>query len=565
MTQLMETAGKDFFVGYEELKVLIIDDNTLIHDTLKKTLYGLGIREVRCAQNAYYGMRLCNEMQFQIVVCAFNVNSDKDGFHLLEELKFKGHVTKRTVLIFLSTETSESLVNSIIELQPDDFWVKPLIPKVVKERLSNTLKIKSKLFNLYQAIDRREFSKVIYFADQHLKNKSLRHLHPNILRMRGEALLSLLEFHEAELFFQGLLKKYKFGWVYLGYVKSLLKQGRIDEIHELISSLTDKPETRFAMHDLLAQYHIEQEMYATAYEEIKKATLLSPRNIERNKKSWDLARLNHDHIGQFQATKSIVANAKNSIHDSPELLLNVIRAGIDLAITITDGSADKLLNQIERYIQQVQEDYKEASDFKEQIAVAQARLFKAQNEEKRAERIVEHKISLRPTPEIEDNLDKVKVFHELGMREEAMLLLEAIKNQISGESLTSQVVNRYIEQETKERADIHFTPKQLHDMAVEHYQKKRFSPALESVLQAIQLAPNSVKFSTSLLKIMVAMKETGELKEEDYPFADKAIKLFDNTKLEGKHAEVVAEVKENWQRFFRNPHAQEDVNIEEAG
>ncbi|WP_286233838.1 response regulator [Thalassotalea sediminis] len=552
----MAALEKDFFVGYEELKVLIIDDNTLIHDTLKKTLYDIGVREVRCAQNAYYSMRLCNELQFQVVICSFNVNSDKDGFHLLEELKFKGHVTKRTVLIFLSTETSESLVNSIIELQPDDFWVKPLVPKLVKERLANTLKVKSTLYNLYQAIDRREFSKVIYFADRHLLNKSLRHLHPNILRMRGEALLSLLEFSEAEIFFKGLLKKYKFGWVYLGYVKALLKQGRIDEIHELIDKLADRPETRFAMHDLLAQYNIEQERYDVAYEEIKKATALAPRNIERNKKSWDLARLNHDHLGQFQATKNIVTNAKNSIHDSPNLLLNVVRAGIDLAITVTDGSADKLLKQMERHIQQITEDYPEAAEFKEQIAVAQARLFRAQNEEKRAARIVENQISLRPTPEIEDNLDKVKVFHELGMREEAMLLLEAIKNQISGESLTSQVVNRYIEQETQERADIHFTPKQLHDMAVEHFQKERYSPALESVLQAIQLAPNSVKFSITLLKIMTAMKEAEQLNEADYPFADKAIKLFDSSKLEGKNAEVVNEVKDKWLSFFRNTQEQ---------
>ena len=156
--------------------------------------------------------------------------------------------------------------------------------------------------------------------------------------MKGEALLSLLEFKEAEVFFKELLDTYKYAWVYIGYVQSLLKQGRIDEIHDMITSLSEKPSTRFATHDMLAQYHIEHEKYDLAYEEIKKATELSPRNIERNKKSWDLARLNHDHHGQYQATKNIAKNAKNSIHDSPVLLLNVIRAGIDLACTITDGS-----------------------------------------------------------------------------------------------------------------------------------------------------------------------------------------------------------------------------------
>ena len=547
----MEAAVKNFFDDYSNLNVLVIDDNILVHDTMKRALYDIGIREVRCAQNAYFGLKLCREMKFHVIVCSFNVESDKDGFHLLEELKFKGFVTKRTVLIFLSTETNEALVNSIIELQPDDFWVKPLQPKKVQDRLKQTLKIKNKLFNLYHAIDAREFSKVIYYADRHLLNKDLAPLHANILRMKGDALLSLLEFKEAEVFFKELLISYKHSWVYIGYVQSLLKQGRIDEIHDMLTTLSKKPETRFATHDMLAQYHIEQEKYDLAYEEIRKAATLSPRNIERNKKSWDLARLNHDHYGQYQATKNIAKNAKNSIHDSPEILLNVIRSGIDLACTITDGSADTLLKQSETHIKQLERDYDDAHLFKEQITVSRARILNAQDQSEKAKRLVENQVSIRPTELIEDNLDKVKVYHELGMREEAMLLLESIKNQISGDSLTSQVVNKYVEQETQERSDIHFTPKQLHDMAVEHFQKKRLKPALEAVIQAIQLAPTSIKFSMSLLKIVTTMKEEDSLEDRYLEYADTALALFEQSKLEGKTAEAVEQVKTKWVNLFR--------------
>ncbi len=548
----MNAQSKNFFGDYKDLKVLIIDDNTLVHDTLKHTLYDMDIREVRCAQNAYFGLKLCSEMHFHIVICSFNVKSDKDGFHLLEELKFKGYVTKCTVLIFLSTETEESLVNSIIELQPDDFWVKPLQPKRVRDRLQQTLKIKNELFNVYQAIDQREFSKVIYYVDRHLLNKKLAPFHANLLRMKGEALLSLREFSEAEHFFKELLNRYKFGWVYLGYVKALLKQGRIDEMEELLNKLTNKPETRFAMHDMLAQYYIEQEKYDLAYDEIKKATKLSPRNIERNKKSWDLARLNHDHHGQYQATKNIAQNAKNSIHDSPELMLNVIRAGIDLAVTLTDNSSENILKQTDRFMKQLESEYEDVALFKEQIAVARARVHNARNESDKAQRLIDNQVSIRPTPLIEDNLDKVKVYHELGMREEAMLMLESIKNQISGDSLTSQVVNRYVQQETKERSDIHFTPKQLHDMAVEHFQKKRLQPALEAVLQAIQLAPTSIKFSISLLKILISLKQTDDLDERYLEYADKALALFERTKLDEKTADSVEQVKTKWLSFFRS-------------
>lgn len=542
----MDVELKNALSDFSQLNVLVIDDNLLVHDLLTQTLYDLGIQTVRCAQTAFYGLRLCEEMHFNVVICSFNVKSDKDGFHLLEELKFKGHVTKSTVLIFLSGETSESLVNSIIELQPDDFWVKPLSPKHVQERLKYTLQIKNKLFNIYQAIDKSDFSKAIYFAERHLLNEQLSKYHPNILRMKGEALLRILEFSEAESFYQALLREYKHAWVYLGYVKSLLKQDRIAEVEDLIKELTVKPDTRFATHDLLAQYHIENKNYDLAYAEIKKATALSPRNIERNKKSWDLARLTHDYIGQYTATKNIAQNAKNSIHDSPELILNVIRAGIDLACTLSAEQGRNILKQSERYMKSLEDEYQDAHLFKEQLIVAQARIHNAREDNERAQKMVDTHLSLKPSSAIEDNLDKVKVFHALGMREESLILLEAIKKQISGDSLASQVVDNYLQQEINERENIHYTPKHLYDMASEHFDKKRYKPALTSILQAIELAPLNVKFSILQIKILLELEKLNESTVEYQKSALKSVELLKATSFSGKNAEVVKKIIHRW-------------------
>lgn len=542
----MQITSKSDLDDFANLNVLVIDDNRLIHDFLKHTFFNLGFKTVRCAENAYHGLRLCEEVDFQIIICAFNVKSDKDGFHLLEELKFKGYVSKTTILIFLSTETTESLVNSIVELQPDDFWVKPLLPKTVIARIKHTLDIKKHLFKLYQAIDQREHSKVIYHAERFLLDKALVKYHPNIQRMKGEALINLLEYKAAEHFFKDLQSKYSYAWVYLGYVKALLKQGKMDEIQELLTEMVNKPDTRFAMHDLLAQYHMEQENYELAYDEIKKATKLAPRNIERNKKSWDLARLNHDHLGQYLATKNIAINAKNSIHDSPMLLLNVIRSGIDLACTITDESSNKVLSEADKYIAQLQHDYKDANLFKEQITVVKARLYNVRNEKTKAKRLVESHLTLKPSESVEDNLDKVKVFHELGMREEAFKLLKAVKNQVAGDSLTSEVLSKYVDQEIDERSEINFTPKQLNSMAVEFFQKNKLSPALNSVLQALTLSPKNVKLLFSLLKILIVMKQRDEITNEQKAIAEDAIERLEEAQLDDHKLQIFISLKLKW-------------------
>ena len=49
----MEAVDKNTLAQLDQLNVLIIDDNLLVHSILKESLFALGIKEVRCAQNAY--------------------------------------------------------------------------------------------------------------------------------------------------------------------------------------------------------------------------------------------------------------------------------------------------------------------------------------------------------------------------------------------------------------------------------------------------------------------------------------------------------------------------------
>ena len=542
----MEITSKNDFDDFTNLNVLVIDDNQIVNDFLKHIFFELGFRNVRCAENAYHGLSLCDDIKFHIVVCSFNVKSDKDGYHLLEELKFKGHVNKTTILIFLSSETKESLVNSIVELQPDDFWVKPLVPKTVIKRFMHALEIKKKLYSLYSAIDKKEPSKVIYYAERFLLDNTLEKYHPNINRMKGEALISSFDFKAAEHFFKSLKVKYKYAWAHVGYVKTLLKQDKINDIQELIDDLINKPETRFAMHDMLAQYYMEHGEFELAYKEIKNATKLSPRNIDRNKKSWDLARLNHDHLGQYIATKNIAINAKHSIHDSPALMLNVIRSGIDLACTITDSSSNKILEETDNYLHQLEHSYKDVTLFKEQIIVVKARLHNVREQKNKARKLVENHVSIKPTDSIEDNLDKVKVFHELGMREEAQILFKAVKNQVSGDSLTSEVLSKYVEQEADNRAEINFTPKQLNSMAVEYFQKNKFKPALDAVVKALRLAPNNIKLLFSLLKILIVIKSRDEILPEHNDLAANAILKLEQVALDDNKLHLFNGLKNKW-------------------
>ncbi len=532
---------------FDKLNVLIIDDQVLAQNVVKSALFELGIENVKCAENAYYALRLCEQTNFQVVICAFNVKSDKDGFHLLEELKFKRYVTKCTVLIFLSAETSEDLVNSIVELQPDDFWVKPLSSKHVQTRLPQTMAVKRSLFNVYQAIDQQDHSKAIYFAERHLLNPALSKYHLQMKRLKGECLLNLREFTDAAEYYNNLLQTYKVSWVYLGYIKALLHQDKLADIQTLLQQLTDKTDTRFATYDMLAHYYIGKEDYHQAYQEIKKASKLAPRNIERNKRLLDLARLNHDHAGQYQASIAMAKYAKNSIHDSPLLRLNVVRSGIDYATTLEKDDALKVLNQADTLLNELEKQGPLASQLKDQLLVVRARLHTAREERPKAESIVDNHLSLRPGTSVEDNLDKVKALHELGRREEAVSLLDAIKRQISGTSLTNQVVGKYIEQEAAERSTVHFTPQQLNRMAVEFFKRGKFHAALNSLEQAFSLTPNNMNVALNILKVLVALRSQAPLDAGHVALAKNVQQQLQYAELEPEQQEKFVEYQQELQ------------------
>jgi AmiR/NasT family two-component response regulator/cytochrome c-type biogenesis protein CcmH/NrfG len=497
-----------------EIEVLIIDGQALVHTVVKGALLDAGIRKVQSSHNAFSALRLCQTTRFDMVLIAFDVKSDKDGFNLLEEMKFKGYITKTTCVVFLSADTTQGLVNCVVEMEPTDFWVKPLDRSKVEKRIHQIITIEKKLYALRYCFEQCEYTTVIYYAERQLKVPSLVSYYPHINRLIGKSLFSLKEYQAAQEFYENLAKEYTYAWVQVGLAGTLFKQNKSDEATKLTTKLLIRDDTKFATYDLLAEYHIDNEDYQQGYDIIQEATKLAPRSIERNKKSWNLARLNHDRMGQYLATKNMSKYAKNSIHDSPDLQLNVIRSSLDLAATLSKTESNRLLTNTEKMLACLKQDFGTSSELKEQIAIIEVRLLNSRNNKKQAEQVMLSLTRTHALKNFEDNLDKVKAFHEVGLWEQSMLLLDQMKGDVGHDSFTGKVLAEYLEQESKERQDIRYSPKELGEMASAHYKNKRYKPAYNLLCQASQLSPNNANITISLLKILAIIAEQDGLKDE---------------------------------------------------
>lgn len=524
-----------------DLEVLVIDGQPLVHTVVKAALLDSHIIKVQSAHNAYAALRLCEVIQFDMILIAFDVKSDKDGFNLLEEMKFKGFINKTTCVIFLSADTSQGLVNCVVEMEPTDFWVKPLDKSKVEKRIYQIIQIQKKLYALRYCFDQTEYPTAIYYSERQLQDESIALYHPHINRIIGKSLFYLKEYSAAQDFYEKLAENYGYAWVQVGLAATLLKQNKLDEASVLTDTLLQRDDTRFTTYDLLAEYHIEKENFKLGYEIIQEATKLAPRSIERNKKAWNLARLNHDRMGQYLATKNMAKYAKNSIHDSPTLTLNVIRSAIDLIATLPEAEATKLLITTERNIDTLNRDYGASNELGEQLEVIQARLHNLRNNKKEAEEIMQSHIQTKAHIAFEDNLDKVKAFHEAGLWEQSLSLLDIMKEGMEDDSFTGKVLAEYIEQESKERKDIRYGPKELGEMASSHYKNKRYKPAYNLLCQASQLSPNNTNITITLLKVLAIIAEESGLTDEEQESVTNCMLAIEDTKLSDSQQKKLTE------------------------
>ena len=521
----------------EELHVLVIDNQGLVHDVVASALHEIGIKNVSSAFNAFHAKRLCEARQFDFVLLSFNVSHDKDGFHLFEELKHLNHINDTTTVVFLSAETSPELVNCIVELQPDDFWVKPLQRNKIESRLDYLIQVRLKLHKMLYCMQIGDYSTAMYYAERQLKDALLSEYHTRIKRLIGDCLLQLRDYETAEDYFRGLLQSMDHAWVHIGLTRSLLRQDELEEAQLLVDDLLQRPDTRFLTYDLLAQYFIEKEQFDIAYEQMKEASRLAPRNIERNKRLWDLARLNHDKKGQLSAVQNMAKFAKNSIHDSPQLTLNVIRSTIDLATSLGNTETERYLQKAESELEELKQQKGMQSQLGEQIDVVKARVLCLRDDKRSAEKLMKDRSASTEGLSMEDSLDKMKAFHELGMREHCVSILDKLRKQIEGDTFTSQVVNEYLNQESIERSEIQFTTKELKQMATVNYKENRLNPAYNNLLQALTLSPKDKQIALSLLKVITQIHLDDNLSDEQMKSEKRAAKVLLSSELSTTQAE----------------------------
>lgn len=492
-----------------ESSILLIDDQPLALSYMKQSLESLGFSDISIAENAKMALGLCQEHTFSLVLCSFNLGKLKDGYQLYEELKTKRLIKNTCGFIFISAETDTSLVHSVIELQPDDFLAKPFSLKVFGERIIKLLKRKQALAQIYDFIDVGNDSKALRYVNEMLADSSKNHLSPILLKLRGELLLRLKRTAEAIDFFKSVLNIQKFTWARVGLVEAYIQNSEFTQAKNILEVMLTKPETRLVGYHLLGKLELFLENYQQAQHYLSLASKLAPRNIERQEDLIILSKYNHDHEKHFRVNKELVKYAKHSMHDKPDIYLNLARAGIDYALTLDQADiVNRLTRQSNECLSELRKQFPD-SKAQEQIDVINARIHYLKDERSKAIALVEQLEDQPIIRSVDDTLDKAKAFHELGMHHKANQLFAKLTEHCGKYQSDNAALNAYLKQEQQERDEIRHSPKELNNNAVHSYEKGKYEEALNYFTQAFRIMPKNPNIALNLLQVMLDTKHPG--------------------------------------------------------
>jgi DNA-binding response OmpR family regulator len=488
----------------KDTKVLIVDDQALAKGYMKYSLEELGFSDITYVDKISLALTTIRNQRFDLIICSYNLKREQDGYYFYDEIKTNGELPSSTAFVFISADTNSDLVQSIIELQPDDFLAKPFTVKELDRRLSRVLARKKALREVYLCIEKNQFNRALSEVELFLANPKNAEFFPLALKIKGEMLCACGNFAQAKEFYLAILKVQTFAWAQLGLVNTYLRLDEDESAEKLVLRLAFKPDSQLAAYDLLTALQIKQNDFETALECVLMATDISPRNIRRHKTALDLSRITHDYETQFEAAKKIVRFAKNSIHDKPENYLNVARSGIDYAMTADEENTDKLVKQANEYIKQLKIVFPKA-EVSEQIKVINVRLFYLENEKEKAQALMNQLDETKWDNEgVDALLDKAKAFHELGLHERSQAVLEQIEFRCRNHSDQGEIFLHYIQQEMNEKSTIKSSSRELNNVAVNFYRRGDIENAISAFTQAFTVMPKNVSIALNLLQVIAA-------------------------------------------------------------
>ena len=306
-TLLLKKIGNEL----ADKRALLVDRHASARGSIRSMLANIGITSISNASSCSEVLRRVQSEHCDIIIADYQLDDGRDGHQLLEELKKKHFIQRSTVYMVVTAERNYHNVIAVAELIPDSYLIKPFTADQLQHRLVRAFYKKLFFRQVLEYLDSRFYTEALAACEKLIGKEAI--FYYDALRYKGEILNILGRFEEALAVYQHVSKTIKLPWAKKGLAVALRGLGKIDEAETLGVTLVKESPRYLAAYDFVASIREETGELTGAQDILQKASLISPKNLERLEAIGDVAIRNNDLETAERAYTKVLESRRDSL------------------------------------------------------------------------------------------------------------------------------------------------------------------------------------------------------------------------------------------------------------
>lgn len=530
-----------------DLAVLVVDDQRPFQVMLKGILTSLGLLQVQFANSGEQAMSRCNKTEFDLLFVDYNLGAGKNGRQLLQDLRERQLLKPSSIFIIVTGENTVTMVMSAVELEPDDYLIKPFSQSLLKNRLLKLQQKKQELAELYQALYVQDNELIIQCCQQHISQQG--RYEQFCRRVLAERWLLLREDEALEQLLTNSLAQRRPSWALLLFARFRLLQHNYPSCQQLCQEVIDTNRLCAQAYDILSQCQLAQQQTEEAFISVQQALAIAPFHLPRQYLLMDVARQAGRVADMVQASKQIFELTRRTNQQDVTHLLNYIRTLLDAIEQTEDpGKRNRLQQETMLALHRHQKDEQLLKDMDfsrfEQICLARIEAMDG-----RYQQIKKMLSPFQQEIRAEDAelADLVMLLFRIGEFEQAETLLAQLPEHEKSDPVLSPMLLQQQHKYQQLSAQLTY----LNKNGIQLYQEGKYQEAITVFEQALQLAPSNsgatLNLIQALLQVLITQQKNKSLLL--YQRCRQLFKAIEPSILPQQHQQRYVELQQQYQQI----------------
>lgn len=517
----------------ENQRILIVDDQRAFQLMFKGILYSMGATNVAFAPSGEQALAKCANINYDILFVDYHLGVGKNGKQLLEDLREKKLLGPHSIFMLVTGENTVPMVMSAVELEPDDYLVKPFSQNVLRSRIQRIQSKKTQLAAVYQALFDEQAEQVVALCQQELGTES--RYQQFCKRVLVENLIKLNHLDEAEYILQEVLSQRRSGWALLSQAKVYYQQNRFEDSMLLCQEAIENNRYFAEAYDIQAQNYRAIGDKDSAFNCIQSAAEIAPYSMQRQYLVMEIARDLNNIPQQVLASKQLYEITRRSIKQNVVHLLNYIRTVIDAAIRSDEpANRNRYLQEASLALQRVKRDEMLTREINFDLfeSLCQARLESLSGAQYQAKKTyAEASEELHNQHQILP--DAIFLLNQIGEYEQAATLQKLLPAELMSNPILQSLFG--VQQHFVDQKQLQFS--ELNKAGIKSYKEGNFTAAVKQFEAALEVAPMNTGSALNLIQASIQLlKSQQRHKSRDlFERCKKTFRIVDNMPLPEHH------------------------------